>query len=183
MDFQNELSRLKIVNIVVSGNLNQKISLIKLLKLGDIYSYDPDNYHGGYIQLSSARTTIYKSGKYIIPGVKDIDSISDLWSQLIEILTPFIDVSVVSPPSVSNIVALFENNIKINLIDLIKYLPSDEAEYEPEVFPGLVWRTKKGTVLIFSSGKLLFMGVKSIEDLHKLFNFTLEFISKFITLK
>ncbi|KAF5417741.1 MAG: TATA-box-binding protein 2 [Candidatus Methanophagaceae archaeon] len=39
-------------------------------------------------------------------------------------------------------------------------------EYEPEVFPGLVYRIKdpKSAILIFSSGRLVITGGKTIDD-------------------
>ncbi|HEX59473.1 MAG TPA: TATA-box-binding protein, partial [Methanomicrobia archaeon] len=42
-------------------------------------------------------------------------------------------------------------------------------EYEPEVFPGLVYRIEKPKVaiLIFSSGKLVITGGKTKEDCEK----------------
>jgi len=42
-------------------------------------------------------------------------------------------------------------------------------EYEPEVFPGLVYRIKepKSAILIFSSGRLVITGGKTIEDCEK----------------
>ena len=64
---------MEIVNIVVSGSFNQKVDLQALMALGDVYSYDPEMYHGGYIRLSSAKVTVYRSGKYIIPGIKSQD--------------------------------------------------------------------------------------------------------------
>jgi len=42
-------------------------------------------------------------------------------------------------------------------------------EYEPEVFPGLVYRITdpKSAILIFSSGKLVITGGKTLDDCKK----------------
>jgi transcription initiation factor TFIID TATA-box-binding protein len=45
----------------------------------------------------------------------------------------------------------------------------DNTEYEPEVFPGLVFRVEdpKAVVLIFVSGKGICAGVKSMRDVKR----------------
>jgi transcription initiation factor TFIID TATA-box-binding protein len=67
---------------------------------------------------------------------------------------------------VQNIVASadLKTRLNINAIDL--GLGLENVEYEPEQFPGLVYRIKqpKVVVLIFSSGKLVITGGKSPED-------------------
>ncbi|MCK4347191.1 MAG: TATA-box-binding protein, partial [Thermoplasmatales archaeon] len=46
---------------------------------------------------------------------------------------------------------------------------SEETEYEPEQFPGLVYRVSnpKTATLLFTSGKANITGAKSVEDVHK----------------
>jgi len=36
------------------------------------------------------------------------------------------------------------------------------VEYEPEQFPGVIYRGEKGTALIFSSGKVVLTGFKDL---------------------
>ncbi len=54
----------------------------------------------------------------------------------------------------------------LNLNAVALGLGLENIEYEPEQFPGLVYRIKqpKVVVLIFSSGKLVITGGKSPED-------------------
>lgn len=68
---------------------------------------------------------------------------------------------------VENIVASISLGIRISLEKLSEYLGG--TEYEPEQFPGMVYRVKdpKAAVLIFSSGKLVCTGSRSIEDVDK----------------
>ena len=65
---------------------------------------------------------------------------------------------------VENIVASTTFAEKLDL-DIIAQA-FDEAEYEPEQFPGLVYRIKepKVAMLLFASGKIVCAGAKSTED-------------------
>jgi len=57
----------------------------------------------------------------------------------------------------------------INLNKLVVTLNLENIEYEPEQFPGLVYRIKEPriVVLIFSSGKLILTGGRNMEDIKK----------------
>jgi len=57
----------------------------------------------------------------------------------------------------------------INLNKVVITLNVENIEYEPEQFPGLVYRIKdpKIVVLIFSSGKIILTGGKNLEDVKK----------------
>jgi len=65
---------------------------------------------------------------------------------------------------IENIVAMATLGIRISLESLIEHL--EGSEYEPEQFPGLVYRVKdpKSATLIFSSGKVVCTGARNIED-------------------
>lgn len=50
--------------------------------------------------------------------------------------------------------------VEIPLTKLVVALQVERIEYEPEQFPGVVYRGEKGTALIFSSGKVVLTGFK-----------------------
>ena len=159
---------MKIVNIVASGSFNQKIDLAALSVLGDRYSYNREKYIGGYLTLSSAKVTIYRTGNYIIYGIKSVESISSLWEELVSLLFTHLDVSLFAPPEVKNIVGQSDLGQQVNLSKLIVMLRDEDAEYEPEVFPGLIWKTEFGAVNMFQNGKVMLLGCRSIEELERL---------------
>ncbi|NLO30668.1 MAG: TATA-box-binding protein, partial [Methanosarcina mazei] len=68
--------------------------------------------------------------------------------------------------TVQNIVASADLHTILNLNAIAIGLGLENIEYEPEQFPGLVYRIDepKVVVLIFSSGKLVVAGGKSPED-------------------
>jgi transcription initiation factor TFIID TATA-box-binding protein len=57
----------------------------------------------------------------------------------------------------------------ININKLSVTLNLENIEYEPEQFPGLVYRIKdpRIVVLIFSSGKIILTGGRNMEDIRK----------------
>jgi transcription initiation factor TFIID TATA-box-binding protein len=67
---------------------------------------------------------------------------------------------------VENIVASSRIKAKLNLEEITFAL--ENAEYEPEQFPGLVYRISEPRVafLLFSSGKIICTGAHKIEDIH-----------------
>jgi transcription initiation factor TFIID TATA-box-binding protein len=71
--------------------------------------------------------------------------------------------------TVQNIVASADLHTILNLNAIAIGLGLENIEYEPEQFPGLVYRIDepKVVVLIFSSGKLVVTGGKSPEDCEK----------------
>lgn len=64
---------------------------------------------------------------------------------------------------IENVVAFAELGNKIPLMEISSKL--ENAEYAPESFPGVVYRVKnpRAATLIFSSGKIVCTGAKSIE--------------------
>jgi len=68
---------------------------------------------------------------------------------------------------IENIVASATLGVKVPLEKMVEYL--EGSEYEPEQFPGLVYRIQnpKAAMLIFSSGKVVCTGARSITDVRK----------------
>jgi transcription initiation factor TFIID TATA-box-binding protein len=58
---------------------------------------------------------------------------------------------------------------KINLNKVIMALSLESIEYEPEQFPGLVYRIPdpKVVALLFSSGKIILTGGRNMDDVER----------------
>ena len=71
--------------------------------------------------------------------------------------------------AVTNIVCSYDIGKYINLNKVVITLNLENIEYEPEQFPGLVYRIKdpKIVALLFSSGKIILTGGKNIEDIKR----------------
>jgi transcription initiation factor TFIID TATA-box-binding protein len=68
---------------------------------------------------------------------------------------------------VENIVASASLGVRVPLVSIVEHV--EGTEYEPEQFPGLVYRVKdpKAAMLIFSSGKIVCTGARNIADVRK----------------
>jgi len=55
--------------------------------------------------------------------------------------------------------------IEVPLSRLVVALKMEQVEYEPEQFPGLIYRGDTGTALIFSSGKVILAGFKDLSSM------------------
>jgi transcription initiation factor TFIID TATA-box-binding protein len=57
------------------------------------------------------------------------------------------------------------------------------VQYEPEIFPGLIFRQyrqqKKITLLIFVSGKVVITGAKDVNDLTQAFHYIILHLERF----
>jgi len=154
-----------IINIVASGSFNQNIDLENLSHTSGLeIIYNPKKYHGGYLIIEKRKVTLYKSGKYILTGLKQIEDVDRVYTLISRTLFPFMDISRFSPPKIQNIVMVENLGKKVNLISLPQEHPELKIQYEPEQFPGLVCRRNEGTILLFSTGKMVLTGLKNIED-------------------
>ena len=70
---------------------------------------------------------------------------------------------------VENIVASADLKKDLQLSSIAKGMLLDSVEYEPEQFPGLVYRMDNigAVILLFSSGKIVCTGAKKMDDVHR----------------
>jgi transcription initiation factor TFIID TATA-box-binding protein len=160
----------EVVNVVGSGKLGMELDLHALAAdLDTNAKYDPDEHTGMHIRLASGGlVTLYRTGSYHIVGV---DSKQELFASRDEFLelTRDVGVSVTAvedPFAVRNIVTTSSLGESLNLNALAIGLGLEQIEYEPEQFPGLVYRPpgSDAVVLIFGSGKLVITGVTSVDS-------------------
>jgi len=166
----------EIVNVVASGSLNVEIDLEAVAsELDDVVDYNPDKYPGAYFRLSESvpLITLYRTGKYIITGA---DSESDASAARSKFLTLLTEVGILESPddkwfSVQNFVCTADLNRTLNLNALAIGLGLENTEYEPEQFPGLIFRPHNApcVVLLFGSGKVVITGSPDVETAERVF--------------
>ncbi|WP_298669265.1 hypothetical protein [uncultured Methanofollis sp.] len=54
---------------------------------------------------------------------------------------------------------------EVPLTRLVVALQMEHVEYEPEQFPGVIYRGERGTALIFSSGKVVLAGFRDLDSM------------------
>ena len=161
---------LKVQNIVATTSLGKPVSLIKLAKSEANIEYNPEQFPGLVLRIKKPKSAVlvFSSGNLVCTGTKSIGQVKEVINIVIKILRK-IGVKVTEKPkiNVQNIVASGSVNLTLNLNALL--LELENTEYEPEQFPGLVYRldVPKVVVLLFGSGKLIITGGKEPEDAKK----------------
>ena len=158
---------MKIENIVATIRLAERIDLDLLSKnFSDIQT--KRGFPGLLVRLKKPKATvlIFKSGKLVLTGVKQKSNlpiiIDKITSQLSSVGIPLYEKF---DYKIQNIVIKGDYRKELNL-DLIA-LHLDRAVYEPEIFPGVIYRVQspKMSFLFFTSGKFIVTGVKSESDI------------------
>ena len=165
------MADINIENIVVSTQIADSLDVDKLSENIPDSKYNPDEFPGLILRFKEPKTAalIFSSGKVICTGAKNMDEANNTINNLIAKIKG-LGISVNNKPEVriQNVVASSDFKKDLQLKLLAEALMSDDVEYEPEQFPGLVYRMDNlGVVLlIFSSGKLVCTGAEKIEDVN-----------------
>ncbi len=160
---------IKVVNIVVSASLGHDIPLEKMAATLSNTEYNPEQFPGLVIRIKEPKTSalIFSSGKIVCTGARTMANVHESIRKIIKSLEK-INVKIKDFPEVKiqNIVAAGSVGMDLNLNVLAMKL--ENTEYEPEQFPGLVYKLpeQKATFLLFSNGKVVCTGTKSEEEVN-----------------
>ena len=164
-----EKKDIQVVNIVVSTSLEHAIPLEKMAATLSNTEYNPEQFPGLVIRIKEPKTSalIFSSGKVVCTGAKSMDKVEESIRKIIKSLEK-INVKITVKPKIEiqNMVASGSVGMALNLNTLAMKL--DNTEYEPEQFPGLVYKlaAAKATFLLFSNGKVVCTGTKSEKEVH-----------------
>ncbi|ELY72192.1 transcription factor [Natrinema pellirubrum DSM 15624] len=119
------------------------------------------------IQDPNAVTLLFRSGKIVCTGAQSTADVTDALNILFQDLRD-LGIDVVDQPEITiqNIVSSGDLGEQIDLNAIAIGLGLEHTEYEPEQFPGLVYRLTSPpvVVLLFGSGKLVITGAKTRDN-------------------
>ncbi|MBI2628739.1 TATA-box-binding protein [Candidatus Pacearchaeota archaeon] len=159
---------LSVQNIVATASLGKPVSLTKLARTQTNTEYNPEQFPGLVLRIKKPKSAVlvFSSGNLVCTGTKSISQVKEVINQVIKQLRK-INVKITDKPkiTVQNIVASGSIDLKLNLNYLA--LALQNTEYEPEQFPGLVYKLiePNATFLLFSNGKLVCTGTKNKQQL------------------
>ena len=155
-------------NIVSTVNLNCVLKLKEIALHARNAEYNPRRFAAVIMRLREPKTTalIFASGKMVCTGAKNEEAsriASRKYARIIQKLG--FPVSFTNF-SIQNIVGSVDVKFPIDL-EYISNKHHEFCSYEPEIFPGLVYRMidPKIVLLIFVSGKLVLTGAKRKVDI------------------
>jgi transcription initiation factor TFIID TATA-box-binding protein len=161
------MSVVQIQNVVAVASLNQKIDLLAIMKVFRSAEYRPKKFPGLVYRLKRPKTAtlIFGSGKMVCTGAKSEKQARSAVRKVVRELKNNGIIILEKPEiEITNIVASADLGGRIDLEMVGEVM--DNAMYEPEQFPGLIYRMTEPKVvfLLFSSGKIVITGGKSEEE-------------------
>jgi len=160
----------KIQNMVAFTELGKPISLELLLKKVENTEWQPEQFPGLVYKITDPRASalIFSQGKIVCTGTKSLDDLNEAMRKIVDrIRKAGIPMPKTYNTKVENIVASTRIKGDINLDEIAFML--ENSEYEPEQFPGLVYRISEPRVafLLFTSGRIICAGAQNMESIHK----------------
>jgi len=159
-----------IENVVASAILTQTIDLFSVVKAFPNVEYRPEQFPGLVFRLKKPKTAtlIFSSGKMVCTGAKSENQAKKAVNKVIKELKDNGIVIVGKPEiEIQNIVASANLYGRVDLEKSVYSL--GRTMYEPEQFPGLIYRMDepKVVILLFASGKLVCTGAKNEEAVYE----------------
>lgn len=168
----------EVVNVVASGTLGRELDIRAVGE--DIIATKISHQSGDYKTPTAyireredgPLVVVYETGSYHISGARSVDEAEVTWDwfvgELERIGVGGLDVSF----AVRNVVVAGDLGREIDLNKLVVELGVEKTEYEPEQFPGLIYRPKDPdcVFLIFGSGKVVVVGATSVEGAFEAFD-------------
>ncbi|WP_321506947.1 TATA-box-binding protein [uncultured Methanoregula sp.] len=180
---KSEDSSLKIQNIVSAGSVAESIDLERIGNTIPNCTYTKKKFPGAVLHIQNPKSAalIFSSGRVVLTGHHRSEDIPLALQNLLQSLRVAGIPCRENPQlNVTNIVCTYDLGFPLNLLRITSALmDTEQVEYEPEAFPGLVCRISdpKIVFLLFSSGKIVITGGKIIDDVKAGLNILMEKLS------
>jgi transcription initiation factor TFIID TATA-box-binding protein len=158
----------RVENVVASCKLFAEIPLEKVAQKLTNTEYNPEQFPGLVLRLLGEGITalVFSSGNIVCTGAKSAPKVDSAVKMIIAELGKA-DIKITKEPEITiqNMVASGDLGERLNLTDLAFKLKT--AEYEPEQFPGLVYKVPAShiTFLLFGTGKIVCTGAKNDKEI------------------
>ena len=156
-----------VATVVINlGTEGYKIDLNQVARKYTDCEYNPERFPGLVMRVVEPKATIliFSTGKMVVTGLVQASDAKPVVDHVISLLKK-VKIRIESEPkiTVQNIVASGDLHASIDLNEAAVVM--ENAMYEPEVFPGLIYRMQdpKTVFLIFSTGRIVCTGAKSKE--------------------
>ena len=168
----SEQERAEVQNIVASTQFADSLDLNAIASILEGSQYESEMFPGLVYHTKEPKTALllFTSGKVVCTGGKSLDDVRKSVDIVVgKLLEGGIPVERHPEITLQNIVATCDLGVEINLVSIVMSLSLEEVEYEPEQFPGLVYRldNPKAVCLLFASGKMVITGARTMGDVDK----------------
>ena len=159
----------KVENVVATvavdlGTSGEKIDLNQIARKYPDCEYNPERFPGLVMRVVEPKATIliFSTGKMVVTGLRAATEAEAVVNNVIKkMIQAKVDISSEPVITIQNIVASGDLHTHIDLNEASVIM--ENAMYEPEVFPGLIYRMAepKTVFLIFSTGRIVCTGGKT----------------------
>jgi len=165
----NREASVKIENVVASAKLKQEINIKEVIRANPTVEYNSKVFPGVVYRLNNPKTTtlIFSSGNMVCTGAKsEREAVKAIRELIRELKNGGVRIAGKPEIRIRNVVAVADLHGEVDVETAAYDL---RAIYEPEQFPGLIYRMEDPNVsmLIFSSGKLVCAGAKKEEEAYE----------------
>ena len=190
-----EIQNLRIVNVVSMVDLGCQLNLSDIAKSCKNSEYNPVRLNAVIMRIKEPKSValIFNSGKMVCAGAKNEADSKTAARKFAKTVKKLVNEVIFKNFRIINMVATCDFKFRVHLTKLnseISYklrktLNSKELEkkisYEPQIFPGLIYHMDKPklAVLVFSSGKVNFVGIKERDDAFEALKNIQPFIQKY----
>jgi transcription initiation factor TFIID TATA-box-binding protein len=180
----SRVSRPQLQNIVSTVSLGCRLELKEIVMRARNAEYNPKRFAAVIMRIREPKTTalIFSSGKIVVTGAKsEADSKLAAKKYAKTISKIGFPNARMEDFKIQNIVGSCDVGFAIDLEQLTNSEHSSHCTYEPELFPGLVYRmiSPKVVILIFVSGKLVVTGAKCRDEIDQAFDLMRPVLLKF----
>ncbi len=162
--------KIKVTNVVIEINFGGRIPLDRIANMLPSAEYEPESFPGLVYRMTDPKATalVFTSGRAILSGINDIEKAKKAVERMLKDFKS-IGIEFEKEPEIKivNLVASADLGVSLDLNTLVYEL--EDCEYEPEQFPGLVYRMDDPpvVVLIFNTGRINITGSRDINIVAK----------------
>lgn len=166
------VAKIRIENIVASTSLADELDLSSIVLALEGAEYEPEQFPGAIYRLKVPKTALllFRSGKVVCTGGKSLAEVEESIYRVAKEIRKTGQRIIAKPKiDVQNIVASSDLESELDLNAIAVTMGLERVEYEPEQFPGLVYRMDdpRVVILLFGSGKLVCTGAKRSADVDR----------------
>lgn len=163
-DEEGEVVDVQLSNIVATFNIGMKIDLKRIAVKTRNAEYNPKRFSAVIMRIQEPKSTalIFESGKFIVNGTRTESDCKVACKKFAKIVSKIGYHGSFNNFEIKNISGKLDVKYPIQL-ESLSIVHGEFASYEPEIFPGLIYRlvSPKVVMLIFVSGKIIITGART----------------------
>jgi transcription initiation factor TFIID TATA-box-binding protein len=114
----------------------------------------PENYYVAF----------YKSGKFLVTGIDSLEMVEVVTQKVLNLLKDAQLNITIKDTTIHNVVMTGSLKMNTSLEKVVLALDPSKASYEPEQFPGMIYKDFGVSFLLFPKGKFVLTGAKNTKS-------------------